>query len=240
MHHFFTAPELLNEGRVSLAGAEAHHAVRVLRVKVGETITVADGTGRVVDAVVTRTADGSLQARVILTRENRPAAPALVLCQGVARKEPMDLVVQKSVEVGARVIAPFMAERTIVRWDENKRRKAVERWASIALGAAKQCRSPWPTTVLPVAVSLDELPADGVVLVLHERVSEPFRAALPSGAPARLIIVVGPEGGLTDTEVDALADRGGRAVTLGERIRRTATAGPVALALAAYTYGSLG
>ena len=239
MNHFFTAPELVGDGRVRLVGPEAHHAARVLRMKVGETISVADGSGRVVDAVVTKASGEQVDARVILERRRSPAVPALMLWQGVARRERMDLVVQKAVEVGARRIEPFVAERTLARWDEAKRARVVDRWSAIALSAAKQSRSPWLTEVGPITEGPPAAPS-GLVIVLHEEAEVPFRKALPPAPPAHLVVVVGPEGGLTDEEVERLTDGGGVAVTLGERILRTETAGPVALALAAYSYGLLG
>ncbi len=240
MHHFFTEPELIADGRVSLAGAEAHHASRVLRIRAGETISVADGSGRVLDAVVTKIGE-MVEARVILEHECRPPQPVLVLHQGVAKGEKMDLVIQKSVELGARRIVPFLAERTLVRWDEGKREKARSRWSEIARAAAKQCRSPWLTEIGPVLEGTAGVESEeGTVVVLDEEAERLLREVLPDRAPERMALVVGPEGGLTRGEVLAMQEAGAAAVSLGERILRTETAGPVALALVSYTYGTLG
>lgn len=240
MHHFFAAPECVRGDRVTLEGSEGHHAARVLRVRPGETISVADGSGRVLDAVVTRVAADGLEARVILAHDRKPSKPFLALYQGIAKGERMDFVVQKAVELGARRIVPFLATRSIVRWDEDKRAKAAERWTGIALAAAKQCRSPWLTEIAAVAADADALVLGGVTLVLHEGATTLLRGALPDRAPDVLELVVGPEGGLAPGEVGALEQAGAIPVTLGERILRTETAGPVALALVSFRYGALG
>lgn len=240
-HHFFTAPENVNGAHVALVGDEAHHAARVLRVRPGETISVGDGSGRVLDAVVTRVSGETVEARVILVRDQSVVRPELILCQAVAKGDRMDLVIQKAVELGARRIVPFMAKRTIVHWDSQKKDRAHQRWTSIALSAAKQCRSPWRTSVDAVASGVEKLPQAGeVVLTLHEKAQTQLRHALPAQPPPSLAVVVGPEGGLEDDEVRLLEAGGARTVCLGQRVLRTETAGPVALALVSFAYGSLG
>lgn len=193
------------------------------------------------DAVVTRSEADEVEGRIILAHELRPQAPQLVLYQGLAKRERMDLVVQKAVELGARQIVPFAAGRSVVKWDSEKKLKSRERWEAVALAASKQCRSPWLTEIEAVADSLSGLDStSGPVLVLHEEATVHLRDVLPEQAPARLTIVIGPEGGLDPSEVEMALSAGAQAVTLGGRILRTETAGPVALALVAYTYGVLG
>lgn len=240
-HHFFVPTGALGPERVRLEGDEAHHAARVLRIAVGETISVADGSGRIVDGVVTTSGPDAVEVRVILERTVTAAAPALALYQGLARRERVDLVVQKAVEVGAQTIVVFGSERSVVRWDEPKRLKAEDRWRAIALASAKQCRSPWRTTVhvAPHLGSVLDRLQPPVIVLAPEAVSS-FRDVLPEQAPPTLGVVVGPEGGLTPAEMDRLRCVGATAASLGDRILRTETAGPVALALAAYSYGSLG
>lgn len=223
-----------------LEGEEAHHCARVLRVRAGEEISVGDGTGRVVRAVVTGTGEGRVVGRVV-DRWDRPLpTPEMVLYQGVARREKFDQCVQRAVEVGVRRIVPLVCERSVVRWDEGKRERYRSRWTEIARAAAKQSRSPWLATIEPFAAGVRELPRGGHRLVLDAGAETPFRKALPEARPASLGIVVGPEGGFTPAELDLLETAGGVPATLGERILRTETAGPVGIALAAYAYGLLG
>jgi 16S rRNA (uracil1498-N3)-methyltransferase len=236
-HHFFVAPSDVHDGTVELRDDEAHHAAHVLRVRSGEAISVADGTGRVLDAVVTRVG-AVVTAEVRAVREPPPPLPALTLYQAIAKGERMDDVISKAVEIGVTRIVPFVAERTVVRWDADKRTKGRERWAAIARAAGKQSRSPWLVTVEDVHEGVPH--ADGAMIVLHEAADELLRDALPSEAPAQLGIVVGPEGGLSPAEVERLRTEGANVVGLGERIFRTETAGLVAAAIVRYVYGSLG
>ncbi len=235
-HHFFAQPDDVADGTVVLRGAEAHHAGRVLRVRLGERITVADGSGRIVEASVT-SIDGEVTAAILSERFVDHPRPSLTLLQAVTKSDKLELVVEKATEVGVERIAPYVADRTIVRWDERKLAKAHDRLQAIALAAAKQSRSPRVPVVDPVRQGADvQTPA----VVLHEGATTRLRDALPDVAPERLSVVVGPEGGLSDDEVAALEGQGAVTVSLGPRILRTETAGPVAAALIAFRYGQMG
>jgi 16S rRNA (uracil1498-N3)-methyltransferase len=236
IHHFFVEPSDVHGDTVALVGAEAHHAAHVLRVRPGERISVADGTGRVMDAIVSRVGD-SVDADVRNVREVQTAAPAITLVQSIAKGDKVDAVVQKAVEVGVRRIVPVVTEHTVVRWDERRKDKAAQRWREIARAAAKQCRSAWITDVDDVG-DLDgvELPA----IVLDAGAHMRLRDALPAPKPEALTLVVGPEGGLSPAELEQLGSRGAVPASLGPRVLRTETAGPVTAALILYAYGSLG
>jgi 16S rRNA (uracil1498-N3)-methyltransferase len=238
VHHFFVPPADLRDGTVVIKGAEAHHAARVLRVRAGEAISVADGTGRVVEAVVREVGETVVADVTGATVVERPV-PALTLCQAVPKGDRMDGVVAKAVEIGVARVVPFLAERSIVRWDATKRRRARERWAALARSAAKQARSPHLTEIDEV---VEGLPTGmgGTVVALHEGASTRLREALPAEPPVALTVVVGPEGGLTPAEVDRLRADGSALVTLGGRILRSDTAGLVAATIVGHTYGTLG
>lgn len=240
-HHFFTEPDEISNGVVTLRGDEARHAARVLRVRVGEAISVADNAGRVVDAVVTRT-DDVVEAQIRGELRYQRTRPELWLCQALAKGDKLDDVVEKATEIGVARIVPFVAERSVVRWDERKRRHSVERWRSIAKAAAKQSHAPLVATVDEIA---DDVPAvaagAGLVIVLHEEEAESvLRSVLPAEPPDSVALVVGPEGGLTDDEVSGLVARDARVAGLGPRILRTETAGLVAASIVAFVYGNLG
>jgi len=237
--HFFVDPGDVHGDTVALTGAEAHHAAHVLRVKVGERVSIADGTGRVMDAIVSRVGE-SVDAEVRDVRDAQPAAPALTLVQGIAKGDKMDTVVQKAVEVGVRRIVPIVCERTIVRWDERKQVKAAERWREIARAAGKQCRSAWITGVDAVVDGVGVLDISAPAVVLDADASVRLRDVLPKDTPEVLTLVIGPEGGLTADEIAEVVSRGAVAAGLGPRILRTETAGPVAAALILYAYGNLG
>ncbi|MEX2538250.1 MAG: RsmE family RNA methyltransferase [Actinomycetota bacterium] len=239
-HHFFVEPGQLSGAVVELTGDEAHHAARVLRVRRGEPITVADGTGCVAEAVVSRVGS-TVEAEVRSVRTVPPPRPAITLYQAVTKGDKMDAVIEKAVEIGVLRIVPFLAERTIVRWDGSKSQRAADRWSAIARGAAKQSRSPWLTNVENVISSTGALaPREALVIALHESSSRRLRDLLPDDAPEAIGLVVGPEGGFDGGELRDLGPRGIDVAGLGERILRTETAGLVAATIVGYAYGSLG
>jgi 16S rRNA (uracil1498-N3)-methyltransferase len=238
MHHFFVEASAISNGTVELTGDEAHHAAHVVRVRKGETISVADGTGKVVEAVVTRVGR-DVEAEIRGVREVVRPHPLITLCQGIAKGDRMDVAVEKAVEIGVAAIVPFLAERSIVRWEPRRREKAVERWSAIARSAAKQSRSAFVTSVEPVHEGVTGLGGRNT-LALHEKATVRMRDALPQPVPDALMLVVGPEGGLSDDEVSALAGEGAAVVSLGPRILRTETAGLVAATIVLHGYGSLG
>jgi 16S rRNA (uracil1498-N3)-methyltransferase len=187
------------------------------------------GVGDVVSAEV-------WSVRVVETQR-----PAVTLFQAVAKGDRMDDVVTKAVEIGVDAIVPFVAERTVVRWDAARRRKAHERWTAVARSAAKQCRSARLTTIGEVHDGPGRAFEYGEdVIVLHEGASAALRDALSGRRPEAIVVVVGPEGGLTPAESAALDAGGAAIVSLGDRILRTETAGLVAVTIVRYVYGSLG
>jgi len=239
-HHFFVTPECVHDGVVELTGDEAHHAGRVLRVREGESITVADGTGRVVEAVV-RSVGKTVEGEVTSERTVAMPAPKITLFQAVMKGDKMDAVIEKAVEVGVLRIVPFIAERTIVRWDESKARKAADRWSAIARSASKQCRAPLLSKVEHVVASTDDLKTTADLgIALHEGAEQRLRDVLPGTPPDEVALVVGPEGGLSTREAEGLTSRGFVPAGLGPRILRSETAGIVGTAIVLQIYGSLG
>jgi len=227
LHHFFTTS--VEGDRIVISGDEARHAIKVLRLRPGERITVSDGAGAVVEAVV-RSLDGAVEAEVEDRRVVSAPRPTITIHQALMKGDRMDDMIERSVELGVARIVPFLAERTIVRWDEAKRVKSHTRWTEIARAAAKQSRSPWLTVVDPLA---DAAPREGIVL--HEEATTLLRDVLPDEAPEVIDLVIGPEGGLTPAEIE-----GARTVSLGPHVLRSDFAGPVAAAIVSFVYGSLG
>jgi 16S rRNA (uracil1498-N3)-methyltransferase len=214
---------------VELVGDEARHAAQVARVRAGERIGVGDGRGTIVWGPV---ASVSPQRVVVeadeVIRTERPA-PELWLAQALAKGDRDELAVQAATELGASGVIPWAAERSVARWDAAKAAKGDERWRAIVAEAAKQSIRAWIPEVAPLAATANLAKLPGRVLVLEPTA----HAALTSVVldAERITLVVGPEGGISDRELEVLQTAGATAVGLGPEVLRTSTAGPAALAV---------
>ncbi|WP_251449744.1 16S rRNA (uracil(1498)-N(3))-methyltransferase [Microbacterium sp. Marseille-Q6648] len=223
---------------LTLAGAEAHHAATVRRVRPGEHVTVGDGHGTWLTGTCESAGGGEVSVR-IATREDRPAPERrLVLVQALAKGDRDELAVQAATELGADLIIPWQASRSVSRWDGPKREKGRARWATIVREAAKQAHRAWIPEVAEVTDvrDLEQLAHGGGMLVL-EPTAQSRLSEIDLGADGDIVLVVGPEGGLAPDELDRLVAAGARAVRLGETVLRTSTAGPAALAVASTRLG---
>jgi 16S rRNA (uracil1498-N3)-methyltransferase len=214
---------------VSVEGSEAHHAVAVRRLAVGEPVQLTDGAGRVAECEVTATGRARLDV-VVRSISSVPAQlPEVVVVQALPKGDRGELAVEVLTEIGVARIVPWAAARSVAVWRGDRAAKSLARWQATAREAAKQARRAWFPEVTPLA-STDEVAAliagAPLALVLHEGATEP----LPVELPDRLVLVVGPEGGLTPEELAAFADAGARTVRLGAEVLRTSTAGVAAVA----------
>ena len=234
--HFFA--DDVSGDRVTLSRDDSRHALRVLRLRPGEPITVADGNGAVVEATVGDATD-MLVAEVTARRVEERSRPEIHVAQAIPKKGKLDLVVQKLTELGVASVRLFAGERSIPRWDASKGEVQTARLRDVARQAAMQSRRAWlPAVLTPVAA--DALALDGSAFVLHEIGATRLTEALPEDPPGSVTIVGGPEGGLTEREVSGFAGRGAVAVTLGPAILRTETAALAAVAIISARYGQLG
>jgi 16S rRNA (uracil1498-N3)-methyltransferase len=213
-----------------------------MRVSPPDVITVTDGRGVVARCAVTGTEGESLTADVLEREELRPLRPEIVVYQGAAKGQKSDEVVETLAELGAAETWVFKSQRAVARWDKAKQDRLIERWDGLARSAAKQSRNPF---VMKTGASLSwtellrRISKEPLAIVLWEEASLPLRTAL-TGASDRVALVVGPEGGLTRDEAEALADAGAQLVSLGPRILRTENAAPVTVAALLYHYGLIG
>ncbi|WP_440712519.1 16S rRNA (uracil(1498)-N(3))-methyltransferase [Gordonia sp. FQ] len=226
-----------------VTGPEGRHAVTVTRLRAGEKVIVGDGRGTRAECTVT---DVSGKDRLTVRAGRvefvaRPV-PLVTVVQALPKAERSELAVDLVTEAGADAIVPWQAARSVARWSGAKAVKGVEKWRATAATAAKQARRAWIPEVHDLSTTIDVRAicarvhaAGGVVALLHEDGATPFRSIDFSAAP-EVVLVIGPEGGLTDEEVADLAALGGRSVVLGPEVLRTAAAGAVALgALGAVT-----
>ncbi len=231
-HHFFI--DDVSAETVVLTGDEASHAVRTLRVKPGEIITVGDGAGAVVTARVTSVGP-QLHATVIQRVVTERARPTVSMYPAVPKSGKLELVVQKLTELGVDEILPWFAERTIVRWDDRKARANGERLRAVGREAAKQSRRAW----LPRIADPAFLEPSAALVVLHEEeTGTRLRDVLFDGVEA-VGVVIGPEGGLSAGEVERFLAAGAVVAGLGEQVLRAETASIVAAALVLSRYGRI-
>ncbi|MBM7519757.1 16S rRNA (uracil(1498)-N(3))-methyltransferase [Nocardioides nitrophenolicus] len=217
---------------VVVEGDEAHHAVVVRRLRVGERLLLADGLGRVATGEVSATTKRSFTALVTEVRDEPEPRPRVTVVQALPKGDRGELAVEVLTEIGAARIVPWAAARSVAVWKGERAAKSHAKWQATAREAAKQARRAWHPTVPPLATTDDVTALVGaadVAIVLHEDATEPIGAlALPDDG--ELVVIVGPEGGLTEEEVATFVGRGAVAVRLGAEVLRTSTAGVAAVA----------
>lgn len=218
---------------VVLDGAEGRHAATVKRLTVGELITLSDGAGLRCDAEITRVTPNSLDARVLSVLVEPRPRPWLTVVQALAKGERDERAVEMMTEVGVDAIVPWQASRSIARWDSARAGKHVERWRTTAREAAKQSRRSWIPQISDVEKTAEvagRLRAPSVVgVVLHEDATRPLTELRTD--VDELVLIVGPEGGVSDDELAVFADAGAKPYRLGPTVLRTSTAGTVAAAV---------
>lgn len=217
---------------VVVEGDEAHHAVAVRRLRPGEQVVLTDGAGTMVTGTVAETG----KRRLVVTADDvglvAEPTPAFTLVQALPKGDRGELAVEVLTEVGVATIVPWAADRSVAVWRGDRAARSLQRWRDTAFQAAKQARRPWFPEVAALASTVDvaALVADAdLALVLHETAVLPLVSAVvpPEG---RVVVVVGPEGGLTDAELATFSDAGAQPVRLGPEVLRTSTAGVAAVA----------
>ncbi|MEO8908420.1 MAG: 16S rRNA (uracil(1498)-N(3))-methyltransferase [Microbacteriaceae bacterium] len=240
MANFYLVEELAAASvgdEVTLGTAESRHAVTVSRTRVGERLIVGNGRGLTVHGTVLTAAPTAVVVRVDASASTPPAEPRLILVQALAKGGRDELAVQAATELGVDTVVPWSAARSVARWDGQKALKGRERWATIVREATKQSMRPWLPTVEALASTADlEAHAGGRRMLVLEPTAPLALSALVLTEPGRpdardLQLVVGPEGGIADHELDRLAAAGAQLVRLGSTVLRTSTAGPAAIAV---------
>lgn len=221
---------------IELTGDEGRHAVTVKRMRVGEQLIVGDGQGTIVTCTVSDVV-GKDTLRVVANKVKKVPPPKIpiTIVQAIPKGERAELSVDLNTQAGVDVIIPWRSERTIPRWNDAKAQKGREKWQKTAIEAAKQSRRACDPIVGPVAKLKDVVKLvketredNGVTAILHESARISF-ARLPFARARSIVLVIGPEGGLTAEEIKALEEAGGQAVVMGDTVLRTASAGVVAL-----------
>lgn len=230
-------------GTVTLTGEEARHAVAVRRLRAGERVELVDGAGLRVAGTVRAAERSALTVDVAaVEREDQPE-PRLILVQALAKGGRDEQAVEAATELGVDAVVPWQADRCVAVWTGpgkgDKAAKGRRRWEAVVRAAAKQSRrARVPEVRAPVTSRelLASLRAGATTLVLHETAETPLDAVVLPRA-GEVLVVVGPEGGITEEELSAFTAAGGQVCRLGPHVLRSSTAGPAALAVLASRSG---
>lgn len=239
--YFFVAQSSFGDSMV-IEGDDARHLTVVRRALVGDRITVSDGCGEVAELFLDSVAPTQVGGHVVKKWSVPRPAPTITLIQAVTKGAKLESMIQKLVEIGVDRICVVTSGRSVVRLKEDRRDKAAERLASIAVEAAKQSHRAWlPQVIGPDGFerAVAEMSTTELSIIAHPSAELSLTEVL--GEPAESVAVaVGPEGGWSDEEVQELANAGAKAFTLGDQILRSETAPLVISAVVMHRIGRLG
>ena len=232
MTHFFAAPDQVSDATVRITGTDLNHMKNVLRMKAGEQVSVSDGTSREYICRIDRYEEDAAILRIEDICEAASELPAkVVLFQGIPKGEKMDLIIQKSVELGVSCIVPTAMSRCVAKIEPQKAEKKLQRFRKISESAAKQSgRSVIPEILGPMSLkeAVSYCSDQGMRMIFAwEKAANPEESAkIFSGLKdcGKIALFIGPEGGFSDEEAKLLQGAGADTVTLGRRILRTETA----------------
>lgn len=229
--------------QIALPEAAAAHLKRVLRLREGDGCVLFNGNG--CDYAARIVALGKRELRVEvgpITAVDNESPLRIVLLQGIARGEKMDLIVQKATELGVLELRPVSSQRSEVKLDASRADKRLAHWRSVVVAACEQCgRARLPAVKAPTALAaaLGDLPDDGLRLLL-DPTGKLAPRSMPAGPTQRVVLAVGPEGGWSPLDREQLAAAGFQGLRLGPRILRSETAGLAAIAALQARFGDLG
>jgi 16S rRNA (uracil1498-N3)-methyltransferase len=230
---FVVATADLAGDHIVLRGREGRHASTVRRLGVGERADLTDGAGTVAECAVTATRPDELELAVLSRRTEPSPQPRLAVLQAIPKGDRGELAVDLLTEVGADVVVPWAAERCVSVWRGDRAARSRARWSAAAVEAAKQSRRAWfpeVTEQADLAAAVLRIKAAGLAVVLDPDASE---AVSDLQAPERgeIVLVVGPEGGITPAEDRAMRAAGAVPAALGPTVLRASTAGVVAASI---------
>jgi 16S rRNA (uracil1498-N3)-methyltransferase len=230
MHRFYIPPAQWNPDALALVGGEAHHALDVLRLGVGERVVAFNGEGVEATSEIVAVGGGEVKLRALQVAKTPPLPCAITLGQAVPKGKNMDLIVQKATELGASAIVPLLSERTVVQLEDGDAERKREKWQGVAVEAAKQCgQNRVPRVAAPVspkAFFRGEPRYDLMLVASLQPGALHLKRVLAECArpPLSALVLVGPEGDFTPAEIALALGAGCRPITLGPIVLRTETA----------------
>ena len=241
MHHFFVTPEQVREELIVIEGSDVNHIKNVLRMKIGEELEISDGNNKKYLCEIETMSSDEVCAKIKEELKVDTELPSKIyLFQGLPKSDKMELIVQKAVELGVYEIIPVATKRAVVKLDDKKASKKIERWQAIAESGAKQSGRnviPEVKKVMAFKEAVQYAKALDVLLVPYELAegmmeTKTIISAIKPGQSVGFFI--GPEGGFETSEVEYAIENGAKAITLGKRILRTETAGLTTLSILMY------
>ena len=237
MHNCYVPPTQISQDTICVSESERHHLLNVLRLKADDQVEVFDGVGNRYIASLCDTRTSPLQAKILQHQFHPHTPPYITLFQGLPKFDKMDLIVQKTTEIGVNEITPMICQRSIPKSVLQEKRTA--RWQRIANEAAKQCKRPHfahlfaPQGLEECLGRVNHL--DLLILLWEGEKRQGLKEILRNHEEAKSVgLFVGPEGGFTDEEVGLALQNGCVPATLGDNILRTETAAIVSVASVMY------
>lgn len=246
MPRFFVNSEDIENERINISGEDFNHIKNVLRLRQGDSLVISDGNCRDYSVVIDSYSANYVITRIIDSYKNTNESEIdITLFQGVPKSDKMDMIIQKSVEMGVKRIVPVITERTVVKINSEKDIKnKISRWQRIAIEASKQCnRGIKPIVEAPVAFheTVVKSKQSDLNLIPYEKEEGNKLKSVLKGSQAKTInVMIGPEGGFSNHEVGLAVENGFIPVTLGPRILRTETAGLLVFSIIMYELGDIG
>lgn len=233
----------LNAGTLFLRGDEAKHIARSLRAREGERVSVGDGSGNRYETRLTAVEPSVVSGTIISSRYHEKERPSVNVYQAVSKMKHMDETVVRTAESGVCKVVPFISERSPVD-SLGKSLNREERWKKIAWESSKLSRRKWLMEIVEVRPDLagsEKFPGDELTIVLWEGEEEAgIVEILPEKAPESIGLVVGPEGGFSENEIEIFVSRGVKTASMGNLVLRTESAGSYGAILLRSHYGNLG
>lgn len=241
MQRYFVDPSNFFDDKAIIVGDDVHHITKVLRYKIGDKVICCDNQGT---SVITRIASinsEQIECKTLsIIKDNNEPLIDITLAQALPKSDKMDLIIQKGTEIGVTSFLPFTSERTIVQLNDKKEQKRMERWYKIAKEASEQSHRSIVPKILPI-INYEELlnNIDNMFTLIafeKEKTITLFETLNNNVDIKKVLLVIGPEGGFTDREIELAHFHGAISISLGKRILRTETAGLVGTANILYHF----
>ena len=246
MHRFYIPPATWNPEKLILPENESHHCLNVLRLGKGERVTVFNGKGYEITTTISEANKGAVELENGSTQKTPPLKTHITLCQAVPKGKNMDLIIEKATELGVAEIYPLLSERTVIRLDSEEREKKREKWQRVAIEACKQSGQNWLPTVHcpqpPESFCASGFPECDLPLVASlqpgsrrlKDILSAYQMDHQGSTPSSALILIGPEGDYTPSEINIAQNAGCLPMTLGPIVLRTETAAIYSLSILAH------